>query len=122
MPTISAGTLPLVTSNVLPMGFSFGKTVFAPVTDETNVSAFHQIVVIKIASRNERDSPCFEITRHNIVTRGASSLVHRRNITICPRVQRAVPTGEWNIAAHRRVLDSRRVVQRSEDLLRKTLP
>ena len=29
-PTISTGTLPLVTSKVLPIGFSLPKTVFAP--------------------------------------------------------------------------------------------
>src|SRR5256886_2906216 len=42
-PTISTGTFPLVTSNVLPIGFSFPKTVFAPdaLRSEEHTSELH---------------------------------------------------------------------------------
>ena len=58
IPTISTGVLALVTSSVLPMGFSFGKNFLRPrLADQTDVSASGDIVFVKVTPGDERNSP-----------------------------------------------------------------
>ena len=64
-PTISTGTLPLVTSKVLPIGFSLPKTVFAPgCADQDHIRMVGHVLLVEIATGQERDAQSPEPSRH----------------------------------------------------------
>src|ERR1043166_2566415 len=100
-PTISTGTLPLVTSKVLPTGFSFPKSDFAPV--------------------QERNAECPDPSRHDVVGGRAFALGDGRNVAIRSRVERrAASIEKRKPAADRRLLRAGRGAQSVRHLLGET--
>src|SRR5215211_5011268 len=74
-------------------------------------------MLVEFAPSKKRDTPCLQKVRRHIVTRRTRALLHRRQIAIATRVQRSIAATQWNVPAHRRVLNARHIVQGVEDLL-----
>src|SRR5206468_10360943 len=76
----------------------------------------------EFATGQKWNAPRLEICRRNVVAWAACALFDRWNIAIAARVKRSVASGQRNIAAHGRALQTWNVTQRVECLLSKTLP
>src|SRR5438445_13608097 len=82
------------------------------------------IVLIEIASCQNRNAPSLEITRRNVVDRGRRSLVHRQDFAVSARIKRRISAAgpQGNITAEGNILKTRNRSQRSKQMLYKTLP
>src|SRR5437868_14488162 len=78
-PMISTGVLPLDTISVLPIGFSFPKTLRACLTDQDHVLMIGHIVLIEIAPSQDGNAEGLEIARSDIVTCGCGTLIPTRS-------------------------------------------
>ena len=121
-PTISTGTLPLVTSKVLPIGFSLPKTDFAPdCADQDDIRVIEHVLLVEIATGQERDAQGPEPSRRDVVGGRAFALRDGRNVAIRARVERrAAAIEERKPAADRRFLHTGRGAQGARHLLGET--
>ena len=88
-PTISTGTLPLVTSKVLPIGFSLPKTVFAPdALIRIDIGMIGDVLLVEIAAGQERNAQSAEPSRHDVIGGRAFAFRDGRNIAFRARVER----------------------------------
>src|SRR5690242_1447658 len=76
---------------------------------------------IEITAGNQRNSPGFEISGHNVVTGCVCPVLQRRHIAVRTRIKRAISTSERNITADRCALDAWLLTQYRKELLSKTL-
>src|SRR5215831_17401575 len=82
------------------------------------------IVLIEIASCQNRNAPGLEITRRNVVAWGRRPLVHRQHLAISTRIKRrisAAASQQWNIPANSYTLKTWNRSQRGEQSLYETL-
>src|SRR5215467_11885049 len=82
------------------------------------------IVLIEIASCQNRNAPGLEITGRNVVARGRRPLIHRQHLAISARIKRRVAGADQqrNITADGDILKTWNRSQRGKQKLYKTLP
>src|SRR4029077_19140402 len=82
------------------------------------------IVLIEIASCQNRNAPGLKITGRNIVARGRRPLVHRQDLTVSARIKRRITAArqQRNIATDSDTLKTWNRWQRSEQLFYEALP
>src|SRR5262249_50027525 len=93
----------------------------AGLANQTNHLAIGDIVFIKFASGEKWNAPRLKIIRSDVVTRSGRSFVDRWNVTIAASVKGAITSGQRNITAHRRALQTRNITQRIKQLLDENL-
>src|SRR5438876_8458339 len=92
-------------------------------TDQHHVLMIGYVMLIEIASRQNRNAPGLEIIRSDIVAGGCGTLIQRQNFSVRPGVKRVTGGGgdQRNIGADRGALDTWNPLQRRESFFHETL-
>src|SRR5207237_517120 len=94
----------------------------ASLADQHHMRPISDIMLIKIASRQNGNAEGLKISRANVMRRSAKTLTHRRNISLRPCIESSsVPTSKGHVSQCY-ALEFRYNSKRVLDLLAQTLP